>query len=108
MKGNLFFRAIRFLLLIVLGLTLAGFVVMWLWNAILHPVISVGTLNFWQALGLLVLCRLLFGNWGGNRRRHSPYWRKKIMLRKKWATMTPDERQEFKRQWKAYCGKEQE
>ena len=107
MKGNLCFRAIRFLFFIVIGLTLAGFVVMWLWNTILPPVAGVGMVNFWQALGLLVLCRLLFGNLSGNRRRHAPFGRKKVLMRQKWAKMTPEERQEFKRQWKTYCtGKE--
>lgn len=48
-----------------------GYIVMFLWNWILPEVVHAGRLNFWQALGLLVLCRLLFGNFnkgGGNNR----------------------------------------
>lgn len=35
--------------------------VMLLWNAIVPDVIGWTAVNYWQALGLLVLCRLLIG-----------------------------------------------
>jgi membrane protein implicated in regulation of membrane protease activity len=39
----------------------AGFLVMFLWNAIMTQAFSgVNPLDFWQSLGLLVLCRILF------------------------------------------------
>jgi hypothetical protein len=106
MKNNLILRILRFSFFIVIGLTVAGYVVMWLWNTVVAPVFGIGVVNFWQALGLLVLGRLLFGNWGGNRHRYSPYARKKLMMHRKWAKMTPEQRHEFKRQWKEYCGKD--
>ena len=49
-------------LLFIVGLIfLAGWLVMLLWNFVM-PVIVVGivTLNYWQALCLYILCRLLF------------------------------------------------
>ena len=38
-----------------------GEIVMHLWNWLLPPLFGWHTVGFWQALGLLVLCRILFG-----------------------------------------------
>lgn len=46
-----------------------GVVVMLLWNAIIPSVIGWGVLNYLQAVGLLALCRLMFGNFSGMRSR---------------------------------------
>jgi hypothetical protein len=42
-----------------------GLVVMWLWNWLLPPIVGWREITFWQALGLLTLCRILFGRFGG-------------------------------------------
>lgn len=81
----------------------AGFVVMKLWNAILPSVIvSVGTLTYPQAIGLLILCRILFGGFrgrgpGGNY-RGGPPWRRKMM------NMSEEDREKFRTEWKERCG----
>ena len=51
---------------------LGGFVVQLLWNWLLPPLFGWPQVTFWQALGLLVLCRILFGGMGrhGYRRSH--------------------------------------
>jgi len=41
-----------------------GEVVMHLWNWLLPPLFGWRVLTFWQALGLLALCRILFGGLG--------------------------------------------
>jgi hypothetical protein len=80
---------------------LAG-VVMGLWNAILPTVAGWRPLSYWQALGLLVLCRLLFGGlhlrpWGG------PWSPSKGPGPQKWATLTDEERQELRQRWQERC-----
>jgi hypothetical protein len=83
-------------------LLLAGWVVMLLWNAILPAVVTgVSALTYWQAVGLLLLSRLLFGGFrggGGQRRfgRPSPW-------RSKWMNMSEEERVRFKAEWKERC-----
>ena len=54
-----------------------GFIVMSLWNAILPAVIGVKTITFLQALGILLLSKILFGGFGGGRSgwRGSPAWK---------------------------------
>ncbi len=67
-----------FVVFIVVG----GFVVRLLWNWLLPPILGVREVTFWQALGLLALCRILFGGFGrggshaGPRRARREWWRK--------------------------------
>lgn len=80
-------------------LAVAGFgaVVMLLWNALIPSVFGLGVINFWQALGLLALARILFGGIGGgmgdDRMRRMDRGRNPI--REKWMEMTPEQRKEF-------------
>lgn len=59
--------------LFVIGfVVLGGCAVLWLWNSIVPGLIpGVGYLTLPKAIGLLVLCRLLFGGFrGGGRHKH--------------------------------------
>lgn len=60
------------LLVFVLFVFLGGEIVRQLWNWLLPPLFDFPTITFWQALGLLALCRILFGSFGssGRVRRH--------------------------------------
>ena len=82
--------------LLFAGLTaLIGFVVMTLWNVLLPQILGVKTITFWQALGLLVLSRILFGGPGG--RGGGPYnqrWKQKMAQR--WKHLTPEQRDQMK------------
>ena len=50
-------------------LSLVSYIVMQLWNNLLPEVIHVGTITFWQAMGIFILCKILFGfgRMGGGR-----------------------------------------
>src|SRR5256885_1547800 len=48
---------------------IGGEIVMQLWNWLLPPLFGWRLITFWQALGLLLLCRILFGGWGGSDRK---------------------------------------
>jgi hypothetical protein len=79
-----------------------GAAVMLLWNAILPEVItSVGKLTYVQAVGLLALCRILFGGFRGRGGyyKQGPPWRQKM------ANMSEEEREKFKAEWRARCGR---
>ncbi len=41
--------------------------VMLLWNSILQPVLHVSAISLWQAAGILLLARILFGSKGRHR-----------------------------------------
>ena len=61
MKRKLLWMVPLGILGVVLFVYLGGELVKLLWNWILPPLFGWRTLNFWQALGLLALCRILFG-----------------------------------------------
>lgn len=104
-------RPKRFFLFLPLGigmLFLGSWVVMLLWNAILPDVVGVKTLTYWQAMGLLVLSKILFsgGRRGGKprehwKRRHD--FRKRAAWREKWMNMSMEERQKFKQELRERC-----
>jgi hypothetical protein len=56
---------------ILFFITVGGLIVWAVWNWVMPPLFGLPEVSFWQALGLLVLTRVLFGGIGG-RRWHSP------------------------------------
>jgi hypothetical protein len=92
-------------IVVIAALTGFSFVVMLLWNAIIPSIFTtVGVISFWQALGLLVLSKILFGGFrgrpggGGWKGRRSMYWKEK------WMSMSEEEKAKFKDEWKNRCG----
>ena len=76
-------------------------IVMLLWNAILPEVTGFKPLNLWQAAGLLVLAKILFGGFGSHRRpwKHS----EKREAMHQWMNMNEEERAAAKSRWQEYC-----
>jgi hypothetical protein len=74
-----------------------GTVVMLLWNALIPPLFALPVLNYWQAAGLLLLARLLFGGWRGHaaHRGEGHPFHHGNKLREKWMSMSGEERKEF-------------
>jgi len=92
--------------LAILGMVIFAFiggeVVMLLWNWLAPALFGLRQVTFWQALGLLALCRILFGGFGlgggghrsGRRRRMDGRIRERMDER--WEQMTPEERERFR------------
>jgi hypothetical protein len=97
-------KGIMILIFGSIAIAVFGFIVMSLWNNILPLAITgVKTISFWQALGILVLSKILFGGFAGRGRwRGSPAWKEK--MKQRWDKMTPEEREKFKAEWKNRCG----
>lgn len=91
----LFFAAAAVLIAGLLGL-----VVMLLWNALLPDILGVKSITFWQALGLLILSRILFGGFKGKSRRHRG---KPGSWKEKWGGFTESDKEDLKRKWKEKC-----
>src|ERR1700722_14753977 len=69
-----------------------GEIVMHLWNWLLPPLFGWHPVGFWQALGLLVLCRILFGGFRNGAPRGP---RQRQHWGEKWNRMTPEEREKL-------------
>jgi hypothetical protein len=86
---------------VVLFMALGGEVVRLLWNWLLPPLFGWRQITFWQALGLLVLCRILFGGFGLHGRGRSNFRRR---MAERWERMTPEERERFRQGMHGRCG----
>lgn len=95
-----FLKAIKIVFFVALFAALLGWIVMCLWNALLPALFGWRTIGFVQALGLLVLSRILFGGmrspggWGPPWRRH---------MHERWAQMTPEEREKLRTGMRGRC-----
>jgi len=89
---------------IALFIAIGGELVKLLWNWLLPPLFGWRLITFWQALALLVLCRILFGGLGGHGGRGHMRGRMKERMaermgermRERWEHMTPEEREKFR------------
>jgi len=102
MRKRWWLYGLKFALFIVIAIAAAGFVVMSLWNALLPDLFGWQALGFWQALGLLVLARILFGGWRGRGHGMHMHWRARMAER--WERMTPEEREKFRAGMHGRCG----
>ena len=88
----------------IAAIFLFGFIVMLLWNFIFPAVLHVEKISYWQATGLLVLCRILFFGFGRRYRDHRPnIFRGGPPWRQKWMNMSDEERAKFREEWKKRC-----
>ena len=65
-------RSLKIVMFVVVALAASSLAVMVLWNWLVPTVFGLPMIRFWQALGLLVLSKILFGRSWGPRRRHWP------------------------------------
>jgi len=94
-------KKFRFLMPVLFLLVIAALsaIVMLLWNWLIPAIFGLAIINFWQALGLFILARILFGGF--------PFGRKGMLMNdrihhmeenpvhEKWKNMTPEQRWEF-------------
>ena len=105
MKARWMFMAGKMFLFFIAATLGLGYVVMELWNALIPDIFHGPVLNFWQAVGLLILSHILLRGWG--RWRYMNGWRHdrwKHRFEEKLGAMTPEEREKFKEEWRRRCG----
>jgi hypothetical protein len=85
----------------LLFVTIGGEVVKQLWNWLLPTLFGWRQITFWQALGILVLCRILFGGHGWHGSGRSNYRRR---MAERWERMTPEERERLRQSWRGRWG----
>ena len=87
---RLIFIAPLAILGILLFTFIGGEIVLHLWNWLLPPLFGWRLITFWQALGLLVLCRILFGGLGLHGSGRSNIRRR---MEERFEHLTPEERE---------------
>ena len=101
MKRKLLWIAPLAIVAMVLFVALGGTIVQLLWNWLLPTLFGWPQITFWQALGLLALCRILFGGLGLHGGPRSNVGRR---MAARWASMTPEERERFQQGMRERCG----
>jgi hypothetical protein len=95
--------------LAILGLlvfiAIGGEIVLHLWNWLLPPLFGWRQVTFWQALGLLLLCRILFGGLGLHSNARSNIRRRMSeRMEERCENMTPEERERFRQRMRERWG----
>lgn len=115
MKTFWILKGIKFAILFLLFIVVMGYVTMMLWNWLMPALFGLPSIVFWQAMGILVLAKIIFGfgsrgGWHGRGHwghgyygsRWNEKWKSKMEDRLK--SMTPEEREKFRARWKERCG----
>jgi|SRR5215813_3818828 len=92
------------ILAMMLFVFIGGQIVMHLWNWLLPPLFGFREISFLQALGLLILCRILFGGFGmgGGGRSGSRHARERVAdkiadrVAERIGNMTPEEQERIR------------
>src|SRR5258708_38425796 len=85
------------ILAMVLFAFIGGEVVLHLWNWLMPSLLGWRQITFWQALGILVLCRILFGGHGWHAPGRSSFRRR---MHERCGNMTPEEREGFRQRFR--------
>jgi hypothetical protein len=101
MRGNRSLRVLKFVAIGLLIAALLSLVVMQLWNWLMPALFGLHAITFWQALGILLLSKILFGGFRGGHHGHG-HWRGR--MRRRWEAMTPEEREKFRATMGGRCG----
>jgi hypothetical protein len=107
MKGKWFFIVPLAIMAMLLCAVIGGEVVMRLWNWLLPPLLAWRQINFWQALGLLTLCRILFGGsrWSSSGRYNFRRCVQMQMPMKDGCKPgTPEQREQFRQRVREFFG----
>jgi hypothetical protein len=94
-------RGLKIAFFVVLAVLALSFVVMSLWNWLIPSLFGLRAITFWQAMGLLILSKVLLGGFRG-RPGGGMHWRRRMMER--WDQMTPEEREKFRQGMRGRCG----
>ena len=86
---------------LLLFIAIGGAVVQQLWNWLTPSIFGWRQITFWQAVGLLALCRILFGRFGGRGFGRSNVRRR---IAERWERLSPEERERFRDGMRGRCG----
>ena len=101
MRWKWIFIAPLAILAMLLFIVIGGEIVLHLWNWLLPPLFGWHQITFWQALGILALCRILFGGWGSHGSGRPNFRRR---MKERCEHMTPEERERFRQRMRERWG----
>src|SRR6266446_1246585 len=100
-RWKLIFIAPLAMLGMLVFIVIGGEIVLQLWNWLLPQLFGWRPITFWQALGILLLCRILFGGFGRHGSGRSNFRRR---MQERCEHMTPEERERFRQRMRERWG----
>jgi hypothetical protein len=94
-------KIIKMIVLVVLAVAVFGFVTRELWNWLVPGIFGLRAITFWQAIGLCVLSKILFGGFHKHGGGGGRGWRRRMEQR--WAAMSDEERERFRAGMRNRC-----
>ncbi len=84
----------------IFAFTAISWIVMLLWNWLMPEIFNLTTITIFQASGLLILSKIIFGfgHWGKQNHNKGGHWRHK--MKDKWQGMNEEEKLVFKNKMK--------
>ena len=101
MRWKWIYMAPLAILAMLVFIVIGGEVVMKLWNWLLPPLFGWRQITFWQGVGLLALCRILFGGFGGHRSGRSGF---RHRMKERCGHTSPEERERFRQRMRDRFG----
>ncbi|MCB0656704.1 MAG: hypothetical protein KDC57_11240 [Saprospiraceae bacterium] len=89
-----------FIVPVIAMILLASALVQWLWNLLLPHLLQAPRIRYGEAIGLLILSRILFG---GFHFRKPSTGSHRSGFREKFMNMSEEEKQHFREQWRNKC-----
>lgn len=97
-KKRIVWKVFGILMMVALFAFILGFGTMMLWNWLVPELFAGPVITFWQALGLLLLCKLLLGfpgkhkegGWAEKKKKWRQHWESRM------SDMTPEEKERMK------------
>lgn len=74
----------------------------WLWNALLPEILGVKSISYWQAFGLFILSKILFGGFRFNKPRNG--FNKRRKMEEKKHGFSGEHRERFREEWNKRFG----
>ena len=105
MKKYWILKGFKMFFMMVFFVAFFGFITMELWNWLIPEIFGLTSITMWQAVGLVVLSKILFGGFFGNgmgRHKWKGHWKHK--MRERFEQMTPEEKVKYKNKFAHYCG----
>ncbi len=93
-------KILKIVAIAIVCVALVGTLIMFLWNWLIPPILNGPEITFWQALGLFLLAKILFGFGGGGRWKNGGSHAWKHRYHEKLSAMTPEDRERFKEKLK--------
>lgn len=100
MRRNRPFKVLKIILMVLAASAVFGFVIQHLWNWLVPAIMGFHSITFWQAIGLFVLSKILFGGF----HRHGPRGRWGRQMNERWAQMSPEDREKFRSGMRGWRG----